>query len=61
MSILEGNSSRDLDELLTEQDAARFLNFKPRALQAWRQRGGGPDFVRISSRAFKSPHEYMTL
>ena len=53
MSILEGDSSLDLDELLTEQDAARFLKFKPRALQAWRQRGGGPHFVRISSRAVR--------
>lgn len=39
--------------LLDEQSAARFLGFTPRALQAWRQRGGGPQFVRISSRAVR--------
>ena len=39
--------------LLDEQHAARFLGFTPRALQAWRQRGGGPKFVRISSRAIR--------
>ncbi len=39
--------------LLTETQAAEFLNFTPRALQAWRLRGGGPNFVRVSSRAVR--------
>jgi len=39
--------------LLTEAQAAEFLNFTSRALQAWRIRGNGPKFVRISSRAIR--------
>lgn len=39
--------------LLREVDAARLLGFTPRALQAWRQRGGGPRFVRVSARAVR--------
>lgn len=35
------------DRLLTETQAADFLNVTIRALQAWRQRGGGPCFAKI--------------
>jgi len=45
--------SQDLDNLYTEPQAAHFLNFTPRCLQAWRQRGEGPKFVRVSSRAIR--------
>jgi len=41
------------DSLLTERQTARYLNFTQRCLQAWRQRGGGPKYVRISSRAIR--------
>ncbi len=41
------------DSLLTESQTAQYLNFTPRCLQAWRQRGGGPKYVRISSRAIR--------
>jgi hypothetical protein len=43
----------DLDMLLREDAAAHFLGFTVRALQAWRVRGGGPVFVKISSRAVR--------
>jgi predicted DNA-binding transcriptional regulator AlpA len=43
----------DPDQLLTEIEAAQILKFTPRALQAWRCRGGGPPFVRISARAIR--------
>ncbi len=43
----------DPDALLTEAQAAQFLGFTSRALQAWRYRGGGPIFVRVSSRAIR--------
>jgi predicted DNA-binding transcriptional regulator AlpA len=43
----------DLDALLDEVQAAQFLNVSTRCLQAWRQRGGGPRFVRISSRCLR--------
>ncbi len=43
----------DEDALLREPEAAAFLGFTPRTLQAWRQRGQGPVFVRISARAIR--------
>ncbi len=39
--------------LLTEREAADFLGVTARCLQAWRYRGGGPKFVRISSRCIR--------
>lgn len=47
------NLRREPDRLLRESEAAMLLGFTRRALQAWRQRGGGPPFVRISSRAVR--------
>ena len=40
-------------EPLLHADAARLLALTPRALEAWRTRGGGPPFVHISSRAVR--------
>lgn len=39
--------------LLDERAAAAALGFQPRTLQLWRLRGGGPPFVRVSSRAVR--------
>lgn len=36
----------DLDALLTERQAAGFLNLSVRTLQGWRIRGGGPAYVK---------------
>ena len=33
----------------TERDAAAYLNVSPRTLQAWRLRGGGPEFVKLGA------------
>jgi hypothetical protein len=33
--------------LLTEQQAAEVLAIKVKTLQAWRVRGGGPNFVKV--------------
>ena len=44
---------RESDALLRPREAAAFLGFTTRALEAWRQRGGGPRFVRVSSRAIR--------
>ncbi|MBB3063961.1 helix-turn-helix transcriptional regulator [Limibacillus halophilus] len=41
------------DQLLKEREAAEFLGFTVRALQNWRVRGGGPEFIRSSSRAIR--------
>ena len=39
--------------LINEREAAGFLNLEPRTMQGLRQRGGGPVFVRISSRCIR--------
>lgn len=40
-------------KLLTEREAARILTVSPDALRNWRLRGGGPKFVRVSSRCVR--------
>ena len=35
------------DQLLTEKEAAALICYTPRALQNWRLRGGGPEYVKI--------------
>lgn len=42
-----------LDRLLNERDAADFLGYSMRSLQNWRVRGGGPVFVKVSSRSVR--------
>ena len=39
--------------LMMEKDVATFLGVKARTLQAWRLRGKGPPFVKISRRAVR--------
>lgn len=39
--------------LLSERDAASQLGLTPRTLQSWRIKGGGPPFVRVSSRCIR--------
>ena len=39
--------------LIPETEAAEFLDLTSRTMQAMRQRGGGPRFVRISARCIK--------
>ena len=41
------------DELLVTAQAARLLDISPRTLEGFRCRGGGPPFIRISSRAIR--------
>ena len=51
-----GNEIPDADywhSLIDENEAATFLNLSARTLQGLRYRGGGPPFVRISSRCLK--------
>ena len=43
----------DSDALLTEKQAAALIKFTPRFLEARRQRGSGPPFVRTSSCAIR--------
>ena len=45
-----GNEER----LLSQSEAAEFLNIQPCTLEAWRQRGGfGPKFIRYSGRCVR--------
>lgn len=59
MTVIENKKSLDNrlinndKNLLTEREAADFLGVTARCLQAWRYRGGGPKFVRISSRCIR--------
>ena len=49
-------SARDpdyFDCLINEHVAAKFLSYTVRALQNWRVRGGGPRFVKVSSRSVR--------
>ncbi len=39
--------------LADEKVAAEFLNMTPRSMQAMRQRGDGPRFIRISARCIR--------
>lgn len=39
--------------LVNEREAASILCYSVRALQNWRHRGGGPDFVKVSSRSVR--------
>lgn len=39
--------------LVDEREAASILCYSVRALQNWRHRGGGPDFIKVSSRSVR--------
>ena len=41
------------DLYITEARAAEILSVNPRTLQQWRLRGGGPKYVRISTRCVR--------
>lgn len=39
--------------LMTEKDLSHYLSVTPSCLQAWRYRGGGPQFVKFSDRCVR--------
>lgn len=43
----------DLDQLMNERAAADLLCYTVRALQNWRHRGGGPQFIKVSARSVR--------
>lgn len=47
------NTPADVDQLITETQAADFLGIAIRTLQKWRMNGTGPKFVRVSSRCVR--------
>jgi len=50
---LKGADRAYFDQLLDEKTAAAFLSYTTRALQNWRLRGGGPIFVKVSTRSVR--------
>jgi predicted DNA-binding transcriptional regulator AlpA len=48
------------DRLINEQEAANFLGYSVRALQNWRLRGGGPQYVRVSRRSVRYRRRDLT-
>lgn len=56
MHLTEIENSRDadyMDRLINERQAADYLCYSVRALQNWRVRGGGPQFVKVSGRSVR--------
>jgi len=53
MSFEKTKITTDPDQLITEQEAAFFLGVSRRALQAWRIKGSGPQYIRISARCIR--------
>jgi len=41
------------DQLMTEKEAAGILCYSQRALQNWRVRGGGPDYVKVNGNSVR--------
>lgn len=48
-----GELAEQLEKLLSEREASRFLDLTPSALRKWRQLRKGPAFIRLSSRCVK--------
>lgn len=40
-------------DLLTTGDVARYLGLKRRTIVSWREKGRGPQYIRISSRCIR--------
>lgn len=53
LTTAPSNDPDYLDRLITEQEAAKFVGYSVRALQNWRVRGGGPAFIKVSSRSVR--------
>ncbi len=58
-STLHTHSATDRADgpLLPPKSVATLLGLTPRALEAWRQRGDGPAFIRISKRCVRYRRE----
>ena len=40
-------------QLLRQAEVAKILNLSPRTLEAWRHRGGGPRYLRLTARVIR--------
>jgi predicted DNA-binding transcriptional regulator AlpA len=46
-------AAQSRNPLLDEDEAAEYLGLSPRTLQGLRVKGGGPDYIKIGSRAVR--------
>jgi len=46
-------TQNDPYQLLTEAQAADLICYSQRTLQNWRQRGGGPKYVKVSAKSIR--------
>jgi predicted DNA-binding transcriptional regulator AlpA len=53
MSFEETDIQHDPAYLLKQDEAAELLGLTPRGLAAWRYRGGGPPYVKLSRRVVR--------
>ena len=53
MKILVENKEAVISPALKQPEAAAVLGVSQRTLEAWRHRGGGPKYIRISSRCIR--------
>jgi predicted DNA-binding transcriptional regulator AlpA len=49
----EATPQQHCNPLLTEKDVGHLLNLTPSCLQAWRLKGDGPPFIRISAKCIR--------
>lgn len=47
------------DAYIPEKEAAAFLGLTRRALQGWRQKGGGPRYAALSSRCLRYTRRWL--
>jgi len=45
------------NHLLSNEEAAQYLNLSPRTLEKWRCIGGGPKFIKMGRRAMYRPSD----
>lgn len=48
-------------ELMTEREAAQWLNISPRTLQAWRRLGRGPNFRKVAGTLIRYSRRELVL
>ena len=62
--LQENKSSSEIErfwsELIKEREAAQFLGLSVRTLQAYRWRGGGPQFIQLSKRCIRYRRSDLT-
>ena len=45
--------SNEREQLLRQDEVAKILDVSPRTLEAWRHRGGGPRYLKLTERCIR--------